>query len=220
MSSPQPDNLPFPPVPNQRSKVVSLDPPWHFATRAAVKDPAADRSPQKHYPTASIAHLKTIPMQEILEPDAWVALWITGPLLSRGVQIILAKAWGLEISGMGFTWIKLWNNFDMDSLARTPLLEQDVAMGGGYTTRKNAEFVVLMKNGNPKVARRDIREVIISPRREHSRKPNEFYRRMEHFAHGPRLDMFGGQPRKNWTYWGWEHWEDGSRPAEIAGAQS
>jgi len=209
--APQPDDLPFPPIPNARARVAAIDCPWHFATRAPVTRSGSDRSPQKHYPTASIGHLKTIPMQDILEPDAWLAFWITGPLLARGVQVILAKAWGLEISGMGFTWIKLWNGFDTGSLARTPLLEQDIAMGGGYTTRKNAEFVVLMKNGNPKIARRDIREVIISPRREHSRKPEEFYRRLEHFSEGPRLDMFGGGPRAGWDYWGWPHFEPSDR---------
>lgn len=211
------DDLPFPPTPDQRFGVCAIDPPWNFEVRSKAKNPVADRSPQKHYPTTSLAHLKTIPMQEILQPDAWVALWITGPLLARGVQIILAKAWGLEVSGIGFTWIKLWNNFDMDSLQRTPLLEQDVAMGGGYTTRKNSETCLLLKNGSPKVARRDIREVIISPRREHSRKPEEFYRRMEHFCHGPRLDMFGGGPRAGWQYWGWPHFNEADR---AAGARS
>jgi N6-adenosine-specific RNA methylase IME4 len=216
MSAPEADNLPYPPVPNERMGVVAIDPPWHFKTRAAVTTPAADRSPQKHYPTASIAHLKTIPMQDILLPDAWVAMWITHPLYARGVQLILAKAWGLEISGLGFTWIKLWNGFDTDILKRTPLLEQDLAMGGGYTTRKNSEVCLLLKRGNPKVARRDIREVIISPRREHSRKPEDFYRRMEHFCHGPRLDMFGGGERPGWTYWGWPHFDHTDRASGVA----
>lgn len=218
MPAPQPDNLPFPPVPEGGPfRLAMIDPPWAFAVRSAAKDKASDRSPQKHYPTASLEHLKTIPMQELLAPDAWVGLWITGPLLARGVQVILAKAWGLQISGMGFTWIKLWNNFETEQLATTPLLEQDIALGGGYTTRKCAEFLVLLKNGSPKVARRDIREVIVSPRREHSRKPDEAYRRLEHFCHGPRLDMFGGEARPGWTYWGHSHRDGvGHGASEIA----
>lgn len=206
--APAPDNLPFPETPPIRFKVAAIDCPWHFDTRAPVRAKGADRSPQKHYPTASVDHLKTIPMQDILDQDAWVACWMTGPLMVKGVHILLARAWGLQLSGMGFVWVKLWDGFDTDVFARTPLLERDLAMGGGYTTRKNAEFVVLMKNGNPKVARRDIREIIISPRREHSRKPEEFYRRMEHFTEGPRIDMFGGAPRKGWTYWGQPHFGD------------
>ena len=115
---------------------------------------------------------------------------------------------------MGFDWLKLWPNTDVGQYARTPLLEQDVAVGGGYTTRKNLEYVVLMKRGNPPVLRRDIRSLIISPRREHSRKPDEFYRRMEAFAPGPRIDMFGGRPRDGWTHWGWGHRVGEAEPYE------
>lgn len=206
------DNLPFPPTPEHKFEVASIDPPWHFDVRSPAKDAKSDRSPQKHYPTADIPHLKTIPMQDILAPNAWLAMWITMPLLVRGVQVELANAWGLKLSGGGYVWIKLWDGFDTSVFARTPLLEQDVAMSGGYTTRKNAEVCILMKNGSPKVARRDIREVIISPRREHSRKPEEFYRRMEHFAFGNRIDMFGGAKRKGWTHWGWGHREGEAEP--------
>lgn len=128
-------------------------------------------------------------------------------MLAKGVHNILARSWGLEISGRAFVWIKLWNSFDTSLLSRTPLLEQDVAIGGGYTTRKNAEDVILMKRGAPKRVRKDIREVIVSPRREHSRKPEEFYRRVEHFAVGPRIDMFAGADRPGWDRWGWGHRE-------------
>ena len=90
--APKPDNLPFPPTPTDRFAIASIDMPWHFDTRAPSKDPGANRSPQRHYPTASIEHLYTIPMGEILAPDAWVAFWITGPLLALGVQTGFARA--------------------------------------------------------------------------------------------------------------------------------
>lgn len=218
MTAPRADNLPFPPVPG-RFAVVAIDPPWHFDTRAPVKDPAADRSPQRHYPTADLDHLETLPMGDFLERDAWVFLWLTSPLLVRGVQLRLANAWGLEVSGLAFTWLKLWNDFDTGLLARTPLLERDLAVGGGYTTRKNTEPCVLLKRGSPRRARADIREPIISPRREHSRKPEEFYRRVEHFCVGPRIDMFAGADRPGWTRWGWGHREgEGERYSEPSEA--
>lgn len=203
----KPNNLPFPPTPEQRFAFASIDPPWHFDVRSAPKEPGDDRSPQKHYPTASIAHLKTIPMQDILTPDAHVACWITAPLLIRGVHLDLFQAWGLEASSLAFVWLKTWNSFAMTTLTGSALLDQDMAMGGGYTTRQNAELVVFGRRGSPKRIRKDIRQVIISNRREHSRKPEEFFRRCEHYAHGPFIDMFGGAPRRNWTHWGWGHRE-------------
>lgn len=203
MAAPAPDNLPWPELPAERFPVISLDPPWHFATRGA---PAAqDRSPQRHYATASIEHLRTLPIRDIAASDAHVFLWITNPLLVEGVHLDLFQAWGVTPSSLAFVWIKLWNNFDTDQLRRTPLLEQDLAFGMGYTTRQNAECCVLGTIGNAKRARADIRQVIISPRREHSRKPEEYYRRVEHYAPGPRIDMFAGRDRLGWTRWGWGH---------------
>jgi N6-adenosine-specific RNA methylase IME4 len=41
-------------------------------------------------------------------------------------------------------------------------------------------------------------DVILAPVREHSRKPDEFYERVEQFAPGPRLDSFARQRRPGW----------------------
>ena len=45
--------------------------------------------------------------------------------------------------------------------------------GTGFTTRKNAEYVVLCKRGRS--LRRDavVHEINVTPRREHSRKPDD-----------------------------------------------
>lgn len=212
-SAPPADNLPFPPVPDQKFGIISLDIPWHHETRAPLKDDAAIRTPQKHYPTISLDYAETIPVREMAAKDTWVHLWITGPLLVRGVHNRLFDAWGVTPSSLAYVWLKLWNNTDVEQYRRTPLLEQDLALGMGLTTRQNAEYVVLGRIGSPKRARADIRQVIISPRREHSRKPDEYYRRVEHFAVGDRIDCFPGQERRGWTAWGMPH-RDIDRPAE------
>lgn len=214
-ASPKADNLPLPPLPEERFGLISIDPPWHFRSRAPVTNPESERSPQKHYPTMDLEHIEAIPMKQLALPDAYVALWITGPLLVAGVHTRLFRAWGCRPSSTAIVWIKLWNNFDATQLAKTPLLENDVAMGTGFTTRQNAEFVMLARFGSPKILRRDIRQVLISPRREHSRKPEEYYRRMEYFCAGPRLDMFAGAERPGWTAYGWSHREDERHEARV-----
>lgn len=205
MKRPAADNLPWPDLPDQRFDTISLDPPWHFESRAPVSNPDSDRSPQHHYPTADLDHLDTLPLRDIAAKDAHVLLWITGPLLAQGVHTRLFDAWGIEGASTAFVWIKLWNNFDTEQLRRTPLLEQDLALGMGFTTRQNAEFVMLGRIGSPRRARADIRQVIVSNRREHSRKPEEYYRRVEHYAVGNRIDMFAGADRRGWTRWGYGH---------------
>ena len=210
--APPADNLPFPPPPDERFGVIALDPPWHFATRAPVQNPASDRNPQTHYPTADLDHLETLPIKQLALPDCWVMMWITGPLLAAGVHTRLFRKWGVRPSATAFTWIKTRKGYPgAVDVEQHTIFEGDLHFGLGFTTRANAEFVMLGRIGSPKVARRDIRQVIFAPVREHSRKPDEFFRRARHFGTGPYLDMFAGEAREGWTSYGWSH-RDGERP--------
>lgn len=83
-----------------------------------------------------------------------------------------------------------------------PSDESDFHVGLGLTTRKNAEFVLLGRRGNAKRLAKDVRELILSPRREHSRKPDEMYSRVERYCAGPYLELFARQPRPGWDSWG------------------
>lgn len=201
----QPDNLPLPALPDMRFPCVSIDPPWHFESRAPVANPESSRLPQRHYPTMSLDAIEAIPMRQLCAPDAFVFLWITGPLIVQGVHTRLFKAWGLRPVSMAFVWVKLRRSFDAGILQRTPLLEADLHFGTGYSTRQNAEFVMLARRGSPKILKHDVRQVIVSPVREHSRKPEEYFKRVERVCAGPRIDMFAGADRNGWTAWGWPH---------------
>ena len=76
------------------------------------------------------------------------------------------------------------------------------AKGMGHTTRQNAEYVVLGRRGKPRRLRKDVHQLIIQPRREHSRKPDELYARVERYCTGPYLELFARQRRPGWTAWG------------------
>ena len=47
-----------------------------------------------------------------------------------------------------------------------------------------------------------MRELIVSPRRKHSQKPDEQYERIERLVDGPYLEMFARQRRPGWVAWG------------------
>jgi hypothetical protein len=49
-----------------------------------------------------------------------------------------------------------------------------------------------------------VRRLIVSPRREHSRKPDEVYERIERLVDGPYLELFARQRRPGWDAWGRE----------------
>ena len=71
-------------------------------------------------------------------------------------------------------------------------------MGGGYSTRHNVEVCWLGRRGGPRRKSAAVRELIIAPRREHSRKPDEVYRRIEALCDGPYVELFA---RQQWPGW-------------------
>lgn len=72
----------------------------------------------------------------------------------------------------------------------------------GHTTRKNAEFCLLGRRGKPKWLSAKVEEVIISPLREHSRKPEEAWQRIEEYAAGPYIELNARTERRGWHAWG------------------
>src|ERR1017187_2996731 len=181
-------------IPKKHYRVIAADCPWDFKSNSKAKP---GRNARRHYATISLAELAAMPVGDLAAPDCAMFLWITGPLLAIGAHLPLMKAWGFKPSGMGFVWIKL--NPHAASLF---MLKSDLAMGGGFTTRKGAEFCLIGKRGRS--VRRDagVHEVIIEPRREHSRKPEAFFDRVERYSNGPYLELFARAPRSGWTVWG------------------
>ena len=110
-------------------------------------------------------------------------LWIPGPFLVRGMHLPIMRAWGFEPSSIAFVWIK--PNRKAFANRGFFLDETLFAKGMGHTTRQNAEYVVLGRRGKPRRLRKDVHQLIIEPRREHSRKPDEFYARVERYCTGP-----------------------------------
>lgn len=175
-------------------RVIAADPPWQFKSNSAAKP---GRNAMRHYDCMSLDAINALPVADIAAPDAILFLWITGPFMAIGAHLPLMKAWGFKPSGMGFVWIKL-----NPKAASLFILQSDLAMGGGFTTRKNAEFCLIGKRGRSVRQSASVHEVIIDPRRQHSRKPDEFYTRAQEYSRGPYLEMFARESRPGWDTWG------------------
>jgi N6-adenosine-specific RNA methylase IME4 len=177
-------------------RAVIADPPRRFASNSVAKP---GRNAMRHYDCMSLDDIAALPVKDVVADDAVLWLWITGPFLAIGAHRPIMRAWGFEPSGMGFVWIKL-----NPSVSEHAFTEDDLAMGGGFTTRKNAEFVVIGKRG--KSVRKDagVHEIIIEKRREHSRKPEKFYQRVPQYSDGPYLELFARQSRPGSDAWGLE----------------
>lgn len=75
-------------------------------------------------------------------------------------------------------------------------------IGLGYWTRANSEQCLLFTRGKPQKRSSSVRQLIVSPIREHSRKPDEQYQRIEELVYGPYLELFARQRREGWVSWG------------------
>jgi N6-adenosine-specific RNA methylase IME4 len=171
---------------------VLADPPIAFKARSKKGE---DRSPQHYYNCPELAWLFELPVADIAAPDSFLFLWI--PLRSVFLVEPLMRAWGFEFSGTMFVWAKLYPN-----VVGPLYCVENFAIGGGFGTRKNAEICWLGRRGKPKRLDKGVRELIIAPRREHSRKPDQQYERIERFCTGPFAELFARQQWPGWTAWG------------------
>ena len=112
-----------------------------------------------------------------------------GPLLPRALDVM--RAWGFEYRSDLLIWVKLTPNGKL-------------AFGTGYYTRKNAEVMIYGARGKGlRVVDRSVRQVLFAKRREHSRKPDEFFELLERLF-GPvrRIELFARIGRPGWVQWG------------------
>ena len=108
------------------------------------------------------------------------------------------EAWKFRYVSYAFTWLKLKKGH-----ADEFFLDKDMFVSLGHTTRKSSEVCLLGKRGRPPRLNKNVQEVILSARREHSRKPEEFYRRAVRLYPGPYIELFSRTDRE-----GWDHYEN------------
>lgn len=184
--------------------VIMADPPWHFRSYTSVPDHKSSRSAQRHYRTMTFEEIVDMRVRDVAAKDAHLWLWITGPFLHRFEEVM--RAWGFKYSGSGLVWMKLKRSAGKAQMQLVRLDEINRFMlhfGMGHTTRKNVEFCLLGRRGNCRREARDVPEPIIAPVREHSRKPDEAYERVERYCGpGPKLELFSREDRDGWTVWG------------------
>lgn len=180
--------------------VVLADPPWFFRNR--TPSVWSDRDVRRHYDVMGVDEIAALPVKQILAPDAHLFMWVTGPCLPFAFDVM--KAWGFRYSAVGFVWIKLKKSYDPMQLRFLPTAESDLFVGLGFTTRKNMELCLLARRGSAKRAAKDVREVILAPVREHSRKPDEARARIERYVGEGKtmVELFGRTPAPGWRVLG------------------
>lgn len=173
---------------------ILADPPWAFVTYAGEwKLPTTGGDT---YKTMSLDALAALQADSVAADDCVLFLWTIDSHLDQAME--LGQAWGFEYKTIAFIWVKS----NEDSTFRLFPAKPSFGIGMGYWTRKQAELCLLFTRGKPKRLDRGVRQIIDARRREHSRKPNEQYERIERLVAGPYLEMFARQRRPGWDAWG------------------
>jgi N6-adenosine-specific RNA methylase IME4 len=132
------------------------------------------------YPTMAIEDIKAMPVDEIADENAILWLWTTNAHLRVAFEVV--DAWGFEYKAL-LTWVK-------------------DRMGTGEWLRGQTEHCVLAARGKPVFLHGNHSTALEAARREHSRKPEEFYAMVEEICPGAKLEMFCRQGRNGWQVFG------------------
>lgn len=171
---------------------ICADPPWSFKTWSETRQ---TRKASNHYATMPLHEICGLPVGELAAEDSVLFLWVTSPLLPHAFQVMVA--WGFTYKTVAFGWAKTTSKTDASWAPKWHV-------GLGYWSRANLEVCLLGTRGNPRRTHKDVRQLIIAPKREHSRKPEQFYASVERLVPGPYLELFARQKRPGWASWGRE----------------
>lgn len=203
------------PLPAGKFGLILADPAWRFAMRSdkgrdrcpdailtpqQLRNRSRQNTPERHYPTMPLDEIKALPVADVAAQDCVLLMWAVDPMLPEALAV--GAAWGFQFKTVGFYWAKERRVTSKRGGQFEDGAERQFPMGTGYWTRANPEPCLLFTRGRPKRRSASVRKLIVAPRREHSRKPDQQYDRIEQLVDGPYLELFARQARPGWTAWG------------------
>jgi len=162
--------------PSRKYDVIVIDPPWQYGTDY---DPDGRRSASP-YPEMSLEDIKAIQLPNAEDCVLW--LWTTHKFMRHSFEVL--DSWRFRDVAI-LTWVKS-------------------RMGLGSWLRSQSEFCIMAVKGHPKINLTNQTTVIYGEMREHSRKPDEFYKLVDSLCVGYKIDWFSREKREGWDQYGAE----------------
>lgn len=191
-------------LPRNDYQLLLADPAWAFRTfagRHRTPTQKKFREAEDHYPTMSVEGMALLAPQRYAAKNSVLAMWAVGSHLDAALR--LGAAWGYTFRTDLFYWLKQkLVHADQVDWITGDIPEPRISMG--YYTRKQLEPCLLFTRGKGlPVKANDVRQLIIAPTAEHSRKPAEQYDRLERlFGDVKRIELFARNTRAGWDSWG------------------
>lgn len=164
--------------PDGKYHCIVVDPPW------PIEKIIREERPNQvgfDYPTMSVEELLEWPVvRECAAEDCHLYLWATHKYLPSAFEI--ARAWGFKYQCL-MTWVK--------NVGFTP-----------FSWMYSTEHVLFCTKGNLELLKMGLRLDFNAKVREHSRKPEEFYRLVTKASTSPRIDVFSRERRDGFEQYG------------------
>lgn len=173
---------------------ILADPPWQFMNRTGKVAPEHKRL--LRYPTMTHSEIMDLPVPRFVLPQSHLYLWVPNALVLEGLEVM--RRWGFTYK-TNLVWYKTRKDGGPDG------------RGVGFYFRNVTELVLFGVRGGFRTLPpgRSQVNVIVSRKREHSRKPDEIYDIIERCSPGPYLELFARQVREGWSQWGNEVTKNG-----------
>ena len=166
---------------------ILADPPWQFMNRTGKIAPEHKRL--SRYSTMKLQEIMELPIPQLARDRSHLYLWVPNALILEGLEVM--KRWGFMYK-TNLIWYKVRKDGGPDG------------RGVGFYFRNVTEIVLFGVRGSRRTKRAGRRQVniLLTRKREHSRKPDELYPIIEECSPGPYLELFARHKQKNWTQWG------------------
>jgi N6-adenosine-specific RNA methylase IME4 len=169
-----------------RFATIYADPPWRFDGCSGRGGPAYRE--RFRYNTLPDSSILAMPVERMARINAHLYLWVVNSRIDFGLRVM--EAWGFR-----YRTQLVWGKVRRDG---------QVLRGMGNFFRSSHELCLFGTRGKAPTLKpgRTQPTVLHAQRREHSRKPDEFYEIIERCSPAPRLELFARYPRNGWYQWG------------------
>lgn len=147
-----------------------------------------------------------LPVVDLADKNCVLFMWATYPKLEDAFKVI--NSWGFKYKTVAFTWVKITRRSTAVFNIMPNGMKRFVVHGGfhfglGYWTRQNPELCLLATRGKPHRINNHVENLVISPLRDHSRKPDEVRERIVQLVGDlPRIELFSRSRYPGWQVWG------------------
>lgn len=193
-----------PALPDKKYNIIYADPPWSYS------DKGCNGNAAQHYPLMKDADICALPVKNIAADDCVLFMWATYPKLKEALDVI--KAWGFTYKTIGFQWVKQNRSgnghfFGLGRWTRGNTEPCFIATKGDIfpiilNDDASAPCLIATK-GKPKRINPSVSQLVFSPLRAHSQKPDEVRDKIvELMGDLPRVELFARSAAEGWDCWG------------------